>query len=198
MRISWRVIAIAIVLALLGAFVFENWAAFNAPAAEPGLTFFSYAFPDAPLGMVMLGILGAVTVIFALAMAGMRTSALLEFRRYARETDAARKLADEAEVSRILQLQNSVATEFAALRQSVADEIARAREEAEAQHNMLVANLGQIDDRLDRIEGRGGMVAGDGSTMGGGSTAGGGLAAGGESMSVGEIDAGAEDGASGG
>lgn len=170
MRISWRFIVIVIVLALLGVFIFENWPAFQVPA-DPPLTVLSYPVEGAALGMTMLAILGAVVVLFSLAMAGVRTSALLEFRRYARETDAARKLADEAEVSRIIQLQSSLSTEFAALRASLGEEIGRLREEAEAQHNVLVANLGQIDDRLEREGGSAGL--GTGAGVGSSASAGG-------------------------
>ena len=52
-------------------------------------------------GEVLLGFLGLLTLLYVLFAAGVRTSSLVELRRYAKEVEAARKLADEAEASRI-------------------------------------------------------------------------------------------------
>ncbi len=158
MRISWRVIVIGLLAVLLAVFVSQNWAAFTAPTDL--VVFFSVV--PAPLGLVMLGILGGVALVLLLLMATQRTAALMEFRRYAREADAAHKLADAAELSRITELQAAVAAESAALRQAVADEAGRLRAEAAERANILTAHLGQIEDRLERagIGGAGGPADG--------------------------------------
>ncbi|MCE7937934.1 DNA cytosine methyltransferase [bacterium] len=146
MRISWRVIVIGLLAVLLAVFVAQNWAAFTAPADL--VVFFSVV--PAPLGLVMLGILGGVALVLLLLMATQRTSALMEFRRYAREADAAHKLADAAELSRITELQATLTAEMASLRQSLADTADRLRAEGDARGNVLTAHLGQIEDRLER------------------------------------------------
>ncbi|MCB0217559.1 MAG: hypothetical protein H6648_07950 [Caldilineae bacterium] len=100
-------------------------------------------------GEVLLGFLGLLTLLYVLFAAGVRTSSLVELRRYAKEVEAARKLADEAEASRISGLQAHLDGLVASL-----------REEAEARHNMLAATLGEMDERLTAAPGRAALPPG--------------------------------------
>jgi len=90
-------------------------------------------------GEVLLGFLGLLTLLYVIFAAGIRTSSLVEIRRYSKEVEAARKLADEAEASRILDL-----------KQHIDGALAELRETSEAHQSMLVATLGQMEDRMDR------------------------------------------------
>lgn len=90
-------------------------------------------------GEVLLGFLGLLTLLYVLFAAGVRTSSLVELRRYSKEVEAARKLADEAEASRIAGLKTHLDSLVAGL-----------RADAEARHNMLAATLGEMDERITR------------------------------------------------
>lgn len=133
MRIGWKTIVLILVLLMLAIFVWQNLVAFTTPGE---LQVFVWPL-EAPLGLVMLGILGAAALLFSILLGSSRASSMVEMRHYAKEIEAARKLADEAEASRVLALQDAIAGAFA-----------EAEAAAEARHNILVAHLSQMDDRL--------------------------------------------------
>lgn len=100
-----------IVLALTALFAAMNWPAFNSP--QP--LWLGFTTVTAPLGVLLLGAL----VIVALLLLVEQSSALAESRRYAREIDAQRKLAEKAEGSR-----------YAELRAYLTEEMGRAEQRA--------------------------------------------------------------------
>ena len=55
---------------------------------------------QAPLGLVMLGLLAGVSCMFVLMIAYIQGTVLVETRRHAKELAAQRELADKAEASR--------------------------------------------------------------------------------------------------
>jgi membrane protein implicated in regulation of membrane protease activity len=112
-----------IVLALTAVFAALNWPAFNAP--QP--LWIGFATITAPLGVLMLG---ALTVIVVLLLVE-QTTALTEARRYSREIDNQRKLADRAEASR-----------FTELRAYLSEELARADQRT---HDTQTALASRID-----------------------------------------------------
>jgi hypothetical protein len=116
---------------------------------------------EARLGLIMLGVVVAVTGLYALFALGVETRALLEGRRYARELDAQRKLAADAEGSRLRELRAYLEGELAALRagpgESAREVIARVdrvestlKDELERVGNTLAAYIGELEDRLSR------------------------------------------------
>ena len=131
-----KAIAIAVLLAvlLLVAFAALNWAALSMPSAVS----FGVMQTQAPAGVIVLGFaLAFALALFAYA-AWQRTAQLIEERRVAREVADLRKLAENAEASRLHALRAELTTEFAALRMTI-DESA----------NGIAAALGQLDDKLD-------------------------------------------------
>jgi len=154
MRIPYRMIIIVLVLLLLAGFVWQNWAAFNAPGDIKVLN----QTTEAPLGLVMLGILAVLTLLYLVLYSSMRTASLIEFRRYSKEAEASRRLADEAESSRLEALQTFMDVELKNVHAAIGAAVGELREEIDTRHNVVLAHLGQIDDRLERS----GMV-GDGS-----------------------------------
>jgi len=156
MRIPYRLIAVTLLLLLLALFVWQNLAAFTEPT---DLNVF-FSTTTAPLGLVMLGVVAFVTLIFLVLWLTERTSSMLEARRHMRELEGARKLADEAEASRFSTLQAFLDAELRGVRAAIADEAGRLRTEMVERHNIVTAHLGEIDDRLER----GGLgVGGDGA-----------------------------------
>ena len=85
-----------IVLAVTAIFAALNWPAFNTPQQ----LWLGFTTVTAPLGVLLLGAL----VVVALLLLIEQSAALAESRRYSREIDGHRKLAEKAEASRYSEL----------------------------------------------------------------------------------------------
>jgi|AERA01.1.fsa_nt_gi uncharacterized integral membrane protein len=94
---------------------------------------------QAPLGVAMLSLLGLSLLVFAIALAYLQTTHLMELRRAMKEVAEQRGLADQAEASRFTALQEAMRNEFQALKLTV-----------EQTGNGLAASLGELEDRLER------------------------------------------------
>lgn len=106
-----RTVALLLVLVLALLFAALNWAAFAAPARLNVL----FGTVEAPVGVLMLAALGALTVVYLILLVRAEGSALLETRRLSRDRDRAQKLADESELSRLVRLEAKVEEGFARL-----------------------------------------------------------------------------------
>ncbi len=94
---------------------------------------------QAPLGLAMLSLLALALLVFAVALAYLQTTHLMELRRAMKDVAEQRGLADQAESSRFTALQQSMRTEFQELKLVV-----------EQTGNGLAASLGELEDRLER------------------------------------------------
>lgn len=152
-----RSLLFLLVFGALAIFVLVNWSVLNEP------TPLSLAFADvqAPLGIVMLGFVVLVTVLFLAYIVYLQMSGLLETRRHGKELQAQRLLADQAEASRFTELRGFLEAEFArqATRQAELDAAHQARLEAleqrlkaaiEQQGDSLSAFVGELGDRFER------------------------------------------------
>ena len=125
-----RALVFVVVLAVVALFALANWGAFTALAPlSLGVT-----TVQAPLGLIMLGLVVFVCVLFTAWMITMQAAALLEARRQTKALHAQRDLADRAEASRFTELR--------------ADLMARLDEMA----NVNAAYFGQLEDRLERAQ----------------------------------------------
>ncbi|HOB65299.1 LapA family protein [Ottowia sp.] len=94
----------SLLLLLIGAaiviFVGLNWVAMTTP------TTLTLGFTDiqAPLGLVLLGLMALLSVVFVALIAYTQGTVLMETRRHAKELSAQRELADKAEASRFTDL----------------------------------------------------------------------------------------------
>ena len=87
-----RALAFFLVLLLVGLFALLNWDAFSAlTPLNLGLT-----TVQAPLGLIMLGLVAFLCVLFTVWVVSMQASSLMEARRQTRELQAQRDLADNA------------------------------------------------------------------------------------------------------
>lgn len=141
-----------VVLGLIAFFGFMNWPVLNTPVPLwLGLTTVT-----APLGTLVLILFGVILVL----MLAEQGAALAEARRYRRDLEAQRKLADQAEASRFTELRTYLASELARNEQRFVDTqnmlIARVdqversmRVAIEQQVNSLAATIGHLDDRLE-------------------------------------------------
>ena len=161
-----RTVFILIVLAAVALFAAINWKAFMAP------TTLSLVFGnvEAPLGLILLAVVGLLTLLFLLYVVYLQSSVLMENRRNARELQAQRELADQAEASRFSQLRSFLEKELGGLggktEESKVAVLAKLealerdlRSVVEQSGNTLAACIGEIEDRLER--GPGGRLSRD-------------------------------------
>lgn len=106
-----RTVIILGLLVLFGVFALQNWQAFMAPTSLDIII----TRIDAPLGFLMLIAVGVLTVFFLLILARSEIGMLLEHRRIGKELESARKMAAEAEASRVESLRAAVLGELAAI-----------------------------------------------------------------------------------
>jgi uncharacterized integral membrane protein len=151
-----RTLLLILVLALIALFAAVNWSAFTAP------TTLSLVFStvEAPLGLIMLAATAVIAVLFLVVIVYLQTSVLLEARRHAKELDAQRQLADQAEASRFTELRAFLEVELAKLgathEQAKGEVLARlerleaeTRTAVETSGNTLAAYIGELEDRLE-------------------------------------------------
>ena len=152
-----RTLLVLLVLGILAAFAAANWNSFLAPTTLSLL----FATIQAPLGLVMLGFTALLTALFLLFIAYLQASLLIDSRRYARELQAQRALADRAEASRIAELHGYLEAELPKLAGTIAesqvavetrlDRLDRdLRSVVEQAGNTLAAYIGELEDRLER------------------------------------------------
>lgn len=134
-----RALAFFLVLVLVGLFALLNWDAFVAlTPLNLGLI-----TVQAPLGLIMLGLVVFLCVLFTVWVIALQAGSLMEARRQTRELQAQRDLADRAEASRFTELR----TELMARLDRLQGESRLAIEESA---NSVAAHIGQLEDRLDR------------------------------------------------
>lgn len=143
-----RTLLVLLVITLIAAFTVLNWPAFITTTTL-SLGFMSF---DAPLGLTMLGLLIAVTLVFVIYLAVWQVSILRDTRRHSKELQAQRALADQAEASRFTELRNLLHTEIERLAERVAKSQTDLRSEIRDSANSLAAMVAELDDRLKRGE----------------------------------------------
>lgn len=151
-----RTLLVLLVLGILAAFAAVNWSSFMAPTTLSLL----FATVQAPLGLVMLGFTALLTALFLLFIAYLQASLLMDNRRHARELQAQRTLADQAEASRIAELRGYLEAELPKLAAAIAESRTAAetrldrldrdlRSVVEQAGNSLAASIGELEDRLE-------------------------------------------------
>ena len=138
-------LSLLFILVLVAIFTAQNWGTFITPT-ELSLGF---TVATVPLGLILLGFLALITLLFLAFVVYLQTSALLETRRYSKELQASRELADKAEASRFTELRTALEAE----RLTVIARIDQVRGELqtsiEQSGNTLAAYIGELEDRLD-------------------------------------------------
>lgn len=104
-----RSATLLVLLALIGAFAILNWGSFTTPTSLN----FLIARIEAPLGVLLLIAMGILIVACLLVLAKVEITMTLESRRVTKELENARKLAAEAESSRVESMRKSVLNELA-------------------------------------------------------------------------------------
>jgi len=155
-----RTLFILIVLGAVAIFAAINWKAFMAPTTLSVV----FATVEAPLGLILLAVVGLLSLLFLLYVVYLQSSVLMENRRNARELQAQRELAEQVEASRISQLRSFLESELSRLGEKTEESkvVVLAKLEAlerelrsvvEQSGNTLAAYIGEIEDRLERAPG---------------------------------------------
>jgi len=147
-----RTLTVLIVLLFVALFAVLNWSLISAPA-EINLVFTRVS---APIGLILLAVIAFLSILYFVFLAMIETSALIEVRRYAREVQQARKLADKAEASRFAELKKFLEVELASLksgqeglREHVGNTVEEARGALSLEHDTLKSQHGELGQRVD-------------------------------------------------
>lgn len=151
-----RALLTIVLLSLIGLFAALNWSVF---ATETTLSL-GFTTVQAPFGFVLL----ALALIFLLYVVYLQSSALLDSRRQARELQAQREIAQNAEASRYYQLKVAVEealrernNQSAELHNALFARLEKLERDLqtalEQSSNSLAAYIGEIEDRLERAAG---------------------------------------------
>jgi hypothetical protein len=152
-----RTVLILFSLGILVLFTAVNWSAFIAPTTLSLL----FATVEAPLGLILLGVVVLLAALFLFYVVYLQSSVLIETRRHARELHAQRELAEQAERSRFHELRGYLEDQVQSLaRQSEnlkfefmtrLDGLERNTRSSIAQcENTVAAYMAELDDRLQR------------------------------------------------
>jgi len=142
----FRTLLVALLLLLVVAFVVINWSAITAPTRLSLLV----TSIDAPIGLVMLGIMLLSMLVFAAYALFWQGAMLVESRRQAKELQAQRLLADQAEASRFTELNGVLQAELTRLGERIAQMQEALGAELRESANSVAATIGELDDRLQR------------------------------------------------
>ena len=152
-----RTVLFVIILGAIGGLAALNWETFNAPTE----LWLGVTTVQAPLGLVMLGLTAVLTAFFLIFIIYLQSSVLLEARRHAKELQANRELADQAEASRFTELRRFIELELRSVvqqdtetRTALLARLDRLDTELLAAMNQsgntLAAYIGEVEDRLER------------------------------------------------
>lgn len=152
-----RTVVLAVILVGVAIFAAINWTMFTMPTP----LHFVVTRTEAPLGVIMLAVTAGVTLLYVVFLTWLETAALLESRRFARELQAQRQLAENAEASRYADLKGMLERELGEVRsaiEAVPRTVGARLEQLEAElrgdieraGNTLAAYIGELEDRLGR------------------------------------------------
>lgn len=143
-----RALVLFIGLGLVGLFALLNWTAFATPMPlSLGITTI-----NAPLGVIMLGVLVVMAVLFSAWAMSMQATALMDARRLGKDLHSQRELADKAEASRFTELRAHLDQSQAALLARLDRLQDESRGTLNETANSLSAYIGELEDRLERAD----------------------------------------------
>ncbi|WP_449369851.1 LapA family protein [Thiomonas sp.] len=139
---------VIVVLVLIAIFSALNWSVLMAPTDLS----LGFTTAKAPLGLIMLGLIVVLAAVFLIYIVVLQAAMMSESRRVAKELKAQRELADKAEASRFEELRQLHGNDLDRLLARIDQLDRELRSAIEANANGLSATLGEIDDRLQRVE----------------------------------------------
>jgi hypothetical protein len=157
-----RTILLVVGMLLLAGFVALNLDEFT----RVSMLSLGFTTVQVSLGLLMLLLLVIATVVFLATTLYIQSNHLLETRRYSRELNTQRELADKAEASRFTELRSYLEVQaLAAQHREAATATVLAERFAQQQQallarleqidNSVAAHVGQLEDQLERRNGMG-------------------------------------------
>lgn len=158
-----RSILLIVAILLVSGFAALNWE----EIVRPSTLWFGLFVTQAPLGLILLGLLALTLVLFLSSTAAMKTQSLMDYRQHQKTLEAQRDLADKAEASRFVDLRQHMDTQLRELREREAisaTEYEKARMESQREirtqleqiNRTLASRLIELENRLDaRLGGSG-------------------------------------------
>ena len=150
-----RTILLVVAILLVAGFAALNWSEIvhTAPLS------FGLMVTYAPLGLILLVLLGITLVLFLASTAAIRTQSLMEYRQHQKTLEAQRELAEKAEASRFTDLRGSLDQHLKAMRERdaiAASEFDKAmmqsrremQQQMEQMNRMISSRLNEIEQRL--------------------------------------------------
>lgn len=155
-----RTVFLLLIFTLVAAFSALNWHAFTTPTTLS----LGVAQVEAPLGVIMLGVIAFLAAFFLIFVVYVQASALFDSRRHAQELQLNRELADKAEASRFTELRSFLEGELqklagrgatpAASDAAILERLDRLEKVLltgmEQSANSVAACVGELEDRLER------------------------------------------------
>ena len=108
-----RLLFIIFAILLVAGFAAQNWPEFQRTTP----LIFGVVVSDAPLGLILLGVLGLSFLVFLISSVAQESRHLFEHRRYAKTLETQRDLAEKAEASRFNDLRQHIDTHLRESRQ---------------------------------------------------------------------------------
>ena len=151
-----RMLLLVLAVLLVAGFAAQNWTEINRTSTLN----FGVMTAEAPMGLILLTLLGLLALAYLATAASMRTQALIESRQNARALHQQRELAEKAEASRFTDLRSVLDGHLREMRQretignteverTMAQHQRELRNQLEQMYHLLVSRLGELERRID-------------------------------------------------
>ncbi len=151
-----RMLLLVLAILVVAGFAAQNWAQIT----QPSQLTFGVVQATAPLGLILLTLLGLTLLVFLASAASMRTTSLVESRQHAKQLQQQRDLADKAEASRFTDLRGVLDNHLRETRQreqtanteldkTLSQHHRELRNQLEQMYHLLTTRLGELERRLD-------------------------------------------------
>lgn len=155
-----RMILLVLAVLAVAGFAAQNWAEITRSSPLN----FGILVTEAPMGLILLSLLGLTLLLFLVSAATMRTTSLIEARQHAKALQAQRDLADKAEASRFTDLRQQLDTHLRESRQretlattemnkALAQHQREMRAQLDQMNHMLAGRLAELDTHVQRLAG---------------------------------------------
>jgi uncharacterized integral membrane protein len=159
-----RMIFLVLLVLAVAGFAAQNWGEITRSTPLN----FGILVTQAPLGLILLSLLGLTLLAFLASAASMRTTSLLEARQHAKALQAQRDLADKAEASRFTDLRQQLEVHLRESRQrdtvattemnkALAQHQREMRAQLDQMNHMLAGRLAELDTHIQRLGGSSAM-----------------------------------------
>lgn len=143
-----RTVVLVFLCIVAAVFLILNWPGITAPVPVNLL----YTDTEAPLGLILLLVLGVLWIAGIIWALLQQAATLLEIRKAYKEADSSRGLADSAEKSRFEESKKAFHEELAALEQKFADTEAQKIKDRDAFREKLLTQIAALQSTLAALD----------------------------------------------